>query len=124
MALGSNLALIQDFLGHAGDGMPGENIEVWEILGDNGVILWADRRSGRAAAVAFIDGLREMMGRLDLELVELLAGENHAALLGHLAFKLKPTDRVLDVYFAIFLAANADINRFRMIEDSFALSAA
>jgi len=66
-----------------------------------------------------------MIERLSFEVHDILASGNRAVILGSLASRLKRTGKIIKTDFAIVLTVvNAEIVRFQMLEDSFAVSQA
>jgi ketosteroid isomerase-like protein len=101
-----------------------ENLE-WEIAGDTGVLPWVGKKRGRAAITDFVRDSRAMIERISFEVREVLANGDRAVILGSLASKIKRTGKTVQTDFAIMLTvANAEIVRFQMLEDSFAVSQA
>jgi ketosteroid isomerase-like protein len=127
-----NLRIAQEFLSRLGTGagpdeiaaMFSENV-VFEIPGDDGVLPWIGRKTGRSAISDFVKDSRAMVERIGFEVHDILAGDNRAVILGSLASKLKRTGKTIKTDFAIVLTVtNGEIVRFQMLEDSFALSQA
>lgn len=126
------LRIAKEFLVRMGRGAePAEIAELfsetldWEIAGDIGVLPWIGRKSGRAAITEFVRDSRAILEQLSFEVHDTLAGEDRAVVLGSLASKLKRNGKVITTDFAIVLTvANGEIVRFRMLEDSFAVSKA
>jgi|SRR5882672_8458589 len=103
-------------------GLCSENLE-WEIAGDTGALPWIGKKSGRSALVEFVDGLRSMTEPIAFEIHDILSSDKRAGILGTLATKLKRTGKIVKTDFAIVLtAADGEIVRFQMLEDSFAVS--
>jgi uncharacterized protein len=99
-----------------------DNLE-FEIAGDTGVLPWIGKKAGRAAIIDFVNDSRSMIERISFDVLDILAGENRAVILGSLVSKLKRSGRVGKTDFAIVLTvANGEIIRFQMLEDSFAVS--
>lgn len=126
------LHLAQEFLRRMGSGTePAEIAELfsehmeWNIAGDTGVLPWIGQKSGRAAITDFVNDSRTMIERISFDVHDILAGNDRAVILGSLASKLKRTGKIIKTDFAIVLTvANAEIVRFQMLEDSFAVSQA
>jgi ketosteroid isomerase-like protein len=132
MSRNDTLHLAREFLGRMGSGAEpveiaklfSENMD-WEIAGDTGVLPWIGQKSGRAAITDFINDSRDLIERISFDIHDLLAGDNRAVIVGSLASRLKRTGKVIKTDFAIVLTvANAEIVRFQMLEDSFAVSQA
>ena len=130
MTQSNTLHLAQEFLRRMGSGaeasdiarLCSENLD-WEIAGDNGALPWIGKKSGRTAIADFINGLRSLTEPVAFEVHDILTGDKRAVILGSLATKLKRTGAIVKTDFAIVLtAANGEIIRFQMLEDSFAVS--
>jgi hypothetical protein len=126
------LRLAQEFLHRMSSGAKpaeianlfSETLE-WDIAGDTGVLPWIGHKSGRGAITDFVRDSRAMLERSNFEVHDILACDKRAVILGTLAAKLKRTGKVITTDFAIVLTvANGEIVRFRMLEDSFAVSQA
>ena len=124
--------LAQEFLGRMGSGAEpaeiaklfSESVE-WEIAGDTGVLPWIGRKSGRAAITDFVNDSRGMIERISFDVLDILAGDKRAVILGSLESKLKRTGKIIKTDFAMVLTvANGEIVRFQMLEDSFAVAQA
>ena len=126
----NTLHLAQEFLRLMGSGAEAsdiaklfsENLE-WEIAGDIGVLPWIGKKSGKSAILDFVNGLRSLTEPITFDVHDLLANDKRAVVLGSAATKLKRTGAIVKTDFAIVLtAANGEIIRFQMLEDSFAVS--
>jgi hypothetical protein len=132
MIQNDTLHLAQEFLRRMGSGTePAEIAKLfsehmeWNIAGDTGVLPWIGQKSGRAAITDFVNDSRTMIERISFDVHDILAGDDRAVILGSLASKLKRTGKIIKTDFAIVLTvANAEIVRFQMLEDSFAVSQA
>src|SRR5882757_8172710 len=124
--------LAQEFLSRMANGAAPTEIAAlfsedldWEIAGDTGVLPWVGKKKGRAAIADFVRDSRVMVERISFDVQDVLAGNGRAAILGSLATKIKRTGKVIRSDFVIVLTvANGQIVRFRMLEDSFAVSQA
>jgi ketosteroid isomerase-like protein len=97
----------------------------FEIPGDNGVLPWVGRWTGRPAVVDFITAIRTLTEPLAFDVTDILANDIRAVIVGELASRIKTTDKVVETDFAIILTTAGDrITRFQMLEDSFAVSRA
>jgi uncharacterized protein len=130
MSQSDPLHLAQEFLARLGSGAEpaeiarlfSERLE-WEIAGDTGALPWIGKKSGRAAIIDFVNDSRALVERISFEVHDILANDSRAVILGSLASKFKPTDKIAKTDFAIVLTvADGDIVRFQMLEDSFAVS--
>ena len=132
MSQNDTLHLAREFLRRMGSGAEpseiarlfSEQLE-WEIAGDTGVLPWIGKKSGRAAVTDFVKDSGALMERIRFEVTEILAGDDRAVVLGSLASKIKQTGKIITTDFAIVItAADGEIVRFQMLEDSFAVSQA
>ena len=97
----------------------------WKIAGDTGVLPWIGQKSGRAAITDFINDSRAMIERISFDVLDIVAGDDRAVILGSLESKLKRTNKIIKTDFAIVLTvANGEIVRFQMLEDSLAVAQA
>ena len=97
----------------------------FEIPGDNGALPWIGRKRGRTAIVDFIRALRSLTEPVKYDVQDVLASEERAVIVGELVTRIKATGNVIETAFAIILTvSDSKISRFRMLEDSFAVSRA
>jgi ketosteroid isomerase-like protein len=97
----------------------------FEIPGDNGALPWIGRKGGRTAIVDFIRALRSLTEPVKYDVQDVLASEERAVIVGELVTRIKATGKVIETAFAIILTvSDSKISRFRMLEDSFAVSRA
>jgi ketosteroid isomerase-like protein len=95
------------------------------IDGDVGALPWIGRQTGRSAVTGFIRGTRSLIEQTRLDVQDVLAGDEQAVILGELTSKILATGKTVDTAFAIVLTVvDGSITRFRMLEDSFAVSRA
>lgn len=98
---------------------------VFEIQGDDGVLPWIGRKTGRAALADFVRDVRELTRPLALDVEDVLASERRAAVVGSLRTEILATGNVTAGQFAIVLTIDdGTITRFQMLEDSFDVSKA
>jgi len=127
-----NIAIARRFLeGIGGGGDPTEIAAlfgadlVFEIQGDNGVLPWIGRKTGRQAIVDFIRDIRALTAPIAFEVDDILASNSRAAIIGALQTRIKATDKITATQFAIILTITGDVvTRFQMLEDSFDVSKA
>jgi ketosteroid isomerase-like protein len=97
----------------------------FEVPGEVGSLPWIGRRTGPGAVSEFIRGTRLLLERVRLDVEGILANDDSAVILGDLASKLNATGRNIESPFALILhISDGKIARFRMLEDSFAVSRA
>jgi uncharacterized protein len=127
-----NLAIAQKFLeGMSNSRDPSEIAALFdanllfEIQGDNGVLPWIGRKTGRQAVVDFIRDVRTLTESVSLEVEDILASTNRTAIVGALQTRVKATGKIITTQFAIILTITGDlVTRFQMLEDSFDVSKA
>jgi ketosteroid isomerase-like protein len=127
-----NTAIAQEFLeGIGGGGDPDEIATlfaadlVFEIQGDDGVLPWIGRKTGRQAVAGFIRGIRALTEPVTFDIEDILASDSRAAIVGALQTRIKATGKVIATQFAIILTITGDVvTRFQMLEDSFCVSKA
>ena len=98
---------------------------VFEIQGDDGVLPWIGRKTGRRAIVNFIRDIRTLTEPITFEVDDILASNSRAAIIGVLQTQIKATGKIAATQFAIILTIMGDVvTRFQMLEDSFGVSKA
>jgi ketosteroid isomerase-like protein len=97
----------------------------FEIQGDDGVLPWIGRKTGRQAVADFIRDIRALTEPITFEAEDILASESRAAIIGALQSRIKATGKIAATQFAIILTTSGDVvTRFQMLEDSFDVSKA
>ncbi len=127
-----NIAIAQKLLEGIGGGQDPSQIAalfdadlVFEIQGDDGVLPWIGRNSGRQAVADFIRDIRTMTEPVTFEVEDILASDSRAAIVGALQTRIKATNKITATQFAIILTITGDaVTRFQMLEDSFDVSKA
>jgi len=98
---------------------------IFEIQGDDGVLPWVGKKTGREAVANFIREIRVLTEPVTFDVEDILASEDRAAIVGSLKTKIKATDRITATQFAIILTITDNVvTRFQMLEDSFDVSKA
>ncbi len=98
---------------------------VFEIQGDDGVLPWVGRKTGRQAMSDFMHDQRALTEPVAFEVEDVLASENRAVVIGTLRTRIKVTGRIAASQFALVLTIAGDVvTRFQMLEDSYAVSQA
>jgi uncharacterized protein len=96
---------------------------VFEIQGDEGVLPWIGRKTGRQAVADFIR--RALTEPVTFDVEDILASDSRAAIVGALQTRIKATGKITATQFAIILTITGDaVTRFQMLEDSFDVSKA
>src|SRR5580658_2164219 len=132
MSRQQNIAIAQKLLEGIGSGRDPAEIAalfdadlVFEIQGDDGVLPWVGRKTGRQAIADFIRDIRALTEPITFEIDDILANDSRAAIIGALQTRIKATGRVIATQFAIILTITSDtVTRFQMLEDSFDVSKA
>jgi ketosteroid isomerase-like protein len=132
MSYQQNIAMAQKLLEGIGSGRDPAEIAalfdtdlVFEIQGDDGVLPWIGRRTGRQAIADFIHDVRTLTEPITFEVDDILASDSRAAIIGALQTRIKATGKVIATQFAIILTISSDVvTRFQMLEDSFDVSKA
>jgi uncharacterized protein len=132
MTYQQNVAIAQKLLEGIGGGQDPAEIArlfaanlVFEIQGDDGVLPWIGRRTGRQAIADFIRDIRALTEPVTFDVEDILASDSRAAIIGALQTRIKATGKVTGTQFAIILTIAGDIvTRFQMLEDSFDVSKA
>jgi uncharacterized protein len=127
-----NIAIAQKLLEGIGSGRDPTEIAalfdadlVFEIQGDDGVLPWIGRKTGRQAIADFIRDIRTLTEPISFEVDDILASNSRAAIIGALQTRIKATGKVIATQFAIILTITSDVvTRFQMLEDSFDVSKA
>jgi uncharacterized protein len=98
---------------------------VFEIQGDDGVLPWIGRKTGRQAVVDFIRDIRALTEPITFVVEDILASDSRAAIIGALQTRIKATGKIIATQFAIILTITGDVvTRYQMLEDSFDVSRA
>jgi ketosteroid isomerase-like protein len=130
MSAQQNIQIAQTLLEGIGSGRDPAKIAepfasnlVFEVQGDDGVLPWIGRKTGRAAIADFVRDLRSLTEPLAFDVEDVLASENRAAIIGCLKTRIKATGKTTASQFALILTvAEGVVTRFQMLEDSFDLS--
>ena len=132
MSQDKNVAIAQAVLEGIGGGKDPADITalfderlLFEIQGDDGVLPWIGRKTGRSAIADFIRDIRAMTEPVSFEVEDILTSENRAAIVGALQTRVKATGKLIQSQFAIILTVSGDlVTRFQMLEDSLDVSIA
>jgi uncharacterized protein len=122
-----NVAIAQKLLEGIGGGKDPAGIAslfdanvLFEIQGDDGVLPWIGRKTGRQAIADFIRDVRTLTEPVTFDVEEILASDGRAAIIGALQTRIKATGKIIATQFAIILTITGDVvTRFQMLEDSF-----
>jgi len=132
MSQDKNVAIAQAVLEGIGGGKDPADIAalfderlLFEIQGDDGVLPWIGRKTGRSAIADFIRDIRAMTEPVSFEVEDILTSESRAAIVGALQTRVKATGKLIQSQFAIILTVSGDlVTRFQMLEDSLDVSIA
>jgi ketosteroid isomerase-like protein len=127
-----NIAIAQRLLEGIGGGQDPSEIAtlfdadlLFEIQGDDGVLPWIGRKTGRQAVADFIRDIRTLTEPVTFDVEDILASDSRAAIIGALQTRIKATGKITMTQFAIILTITGDlVTRFQMLEDSFGVSKA
>ena len=130
MTVDQNRAIADELLGAIGSNADPKNIAamftvdvVFEVPGDFCALPWIGRQTGRAAVEQFVSNAGDLLARERFDVLDILASDTRAAVLGELASRVVATGRLIEMSFAIILTVSeGKISRFLMLEDSFAVS--
>jgi uncharacterized protein len=126
----NNIIIAQQLLSGIGEGKAPDALAAmfaedlrFEIQGDDGVLPWIGRKTGRQAAADFFRDIRLLTEPVQFEVEDILSSPNRAVIVGELATRIKSSGKENHTQFAIILTISGDkITRFQMLEDSFDLS--
>lgn len=105
-------------------GFFGDDVQ-FEIPGDVDALPWIGLRFGRKAAADFVRDSRRLIERPRFHIDEILASGERAVVVGEVTTRILATGKTFESAFAIVLTfRGAEIARFQMLEDSFAVSEA
>ena len=132
MSRDKNVAIAQAVLEGIGGGKDPADIAalfderlLFEIQGDDGVLPWIGRKTGRSAIADFIRDIRAMTEPVSFDVEDILTSESRAAIVGALETRVKATGKLIQSQFAIILTVSGDlVTRFQMLEDSLDVSIA
>lgn len=123
-------AVIEEFFRRAGSGEPVEKIAElvseqvdWFVAGDINLVPWIGRKVGKVGAAEFYTQIRQQIESEMFEIEEILSQGNRVVAIGELASRVIKTGKLINSEFCFdFTVENGEITRFRMFEDSFAVS--
>jgi len=97
----------------------------FDIPGDVASVPWLGRREGRAGVAAFIAEIRRGTRSDTFEIDRIVVDGDTAVVLGRFRTWAVATNKLMDSDFAlIFTVGDSLITRFRLLEDSYAVSRA
>jgi ketosteroid isomerase-like protein len=105
-------------------GLFGEEVD-WDIPGDVNNVPWIGKRNSRSDIAEFIRTLRELTVPISFEVHKIIANMEDAVALGTLETRVKSTQEIIKTDFAFyFVVKDKLITKFRLLEDSFAVTQA
>ena len=127
-----NIAIAQQFLEGIGTGQDPAKIAelfaddlIFEVQGDEGVLPWIGRSSGRQALAHFVRDARMLVEPITFHVEDILASDTRAAIVGDFQSRSRATGKVISSQFVIVLTIGGElVTRFQMLEDSFAVAKA
>lgn len=97
----------------------------WDIAGDVHHVPWIGKRKGRAGVADFFHELRRWIEPVRFQVLSIVVDGEQAVALGELVSQVKSTGGTIESAFAIeFIVRHGLIVRYRLFEDSFAVSRA
>jgi ketosteroid isomerase-like protein len=132
MSQQQNISIAQKLLQGIGSGQEPSEIAapfdadlIFEIQGDDGVLPWIGRKTGRQALADFVRDIRALTEPVSFDVEDILTSDSRAAIIGSLQTRIKATGKITATQFAIILTVKGDtVTRFQMLEDSFDVSKA
>jgi ketosteroid isomerase-like protein len=132
MSQQQNISIAQKLLQGIGSGQEPSEIAapfdanlIFDIQGDDGVLPWIGRKTGRQALADFVRDIRALTEPVSFDVEDILASDRRAAIIGSLQTRIKATGKITATQFAIILTIKGDtVTRFQMLEDSFDVSKA
>ena len=113
MTVDQNRAIADELLGAIGSNADPKNIAamftedvVFEVPGDLGALPWIGRQTGRAAVEQFVSNAGDLLARERFDVLDILASDTRAAVLGELASRVVATGRLIEMSFAIILTVS------------------
>lgn len=101
-----------------------ENVD-WLVAGNTTVVPWIGRKQGKAGAAEFYAQIREELTSERFEIKDILVKDKRVIAVGELASRVKKTGRLIETEFVLeMMVEEGLITRFRMFEDSYAVSEA
>ncbi len=101
-----------------------ENVD-WLVAGNTAVVPWIGRKHGRKGAAEFYAQIRTQISSEHFEIKDILIKDQRVVAIGELASRVKKTDKLIETEFVLDMCIEEGlITRFRMFEDSHAVSEA
>lgn len=101
-----------------------ENVD-WLVAGNTRAVPWIGRKHGRTGAAEFYAQIRAQISSERFEIKDILFKDKRVVAIGELASRVKKTDKLIETEFVLDMSIEEGlITRFRMFEDSYAVSEA
>lgn len=101
-----------------------ENVD-WLVAGNTRLVPWIGRKEGRKGVAKFYAQIRSHLTPERFEIKDILVKYKRVVTIGELASRVKKTDKLIETEFVLDMGIeNGLITRFRMFEDSYAVSEA
>lgn len=101
-----------------------ENVD-WLVAGNTHAVPWIGRKHGRKGAAEFYAQIRAQVSSEHFEIKDLLIKDKRVVAIGELASRVKQTGKLIETEFVLDMCIEDGlITRFRMFEDSHAVSEA
>ncbi|WP_293312160.1 nuclear transport factor 2 family protein [Pedobacter sp. UBA5917] len=97
----------------------------WYIPGNETLVPWTGRRNNRTEVQSFFQLLWQNTEPVSAKIDHILTDESVAIITGEFSTKMLATDKIVDsVFFIQITFKNGLITRYRLLEDSYAVSLA
>ncbi len=97
----------------------------WYVAGDTAHVPWIGRKIGRAGVAEFYQQIRQYIQSEKFTLSQIIASGNSVFATGELASRVRSTGKLIESEFIFsFQVEDGVIVRFRLFEDSYAVSRA
>ncbi|MDI9219649.1 nuclear transport factor 2 family protein [Pantoea sp. EA-12] len=101
-----------------------ENVD-WLVAGNTQMVPWIGRKHGRKGAAEFYAQIREQLSSERFEINDILFKDKRVIAIGQLASRVIKTGKLIETEFVLDMyVEDGLITRFRMFEDSHAVSEA
>ncbi|WP_226568436.1 nuclear transport factor 2 family protein [Mangrovibacter yixingensis] len=101
-----------------------ENVD-WLVAGNTQSVPWIGRKHGRKGVAEFYAQIRAYLSSEHFEIKDILIKDKRLVAIGELASRVKKTQKLIETEFVLDIyIENGLITRFRMFEDSHAVSEA
>ncbi|MGA9639378.1 nuclear transport factor 2 family protein [Flavobacterium sp.] len=127
----NSLTIVQNFLKHLTERnledltlLFSENLD-WHIPGDESKAEWLGKRNNRKEVSAFYELLWKNTQPISAKIDNIFTDKENAVITGEFSTRMLATDKVVDSIFCIqMVIQNNQIVKYRLLEDSYAVSQA